>query len=128
MVVFGIGVDIVEIDRIRKAVERWDERFLQRLFTGKEIAHCLEKRDPAPSLAARFAAKEALVKALGRHIPFTDIEILNEPSGKPVISFRAVLPDVGVDHRSLTAHLTMSHERQHAVATVLLERKITGKV
>ena len=61
----GVGVDLAQITRLRRAVERWDERFLRRVFTEAEIAYCRRRRDPIPHLAARFAAKEATLKALG---------------------------------------------------------------
>ena len=61
----GIGVDLAQIPRLRRVVERWDDRFLRRVFTEAEIAYCRRRRDPIPHLAARFAAKEATLKALG---------------------------------------------------------------
>src|SRR3972149_920632 len=65
MMVKGIGVDLVQIPRMRRVVERWQDRFLRRVFTDAEIAYCRKRRDPVPHLAARFAAKEAALKALG---------------------------------------------------------------
>ena len=63
--VLGIGVDLTQMPRMRRVVARWDERFLQRVFTEQEIAYCRRRRDPIPHFAARFAAKEATLKALG---------------------------------------------------------------
>jgi holo-[acyl-carrier protein] synthase len=84
----GIGCDLLDIERLRAAVGRRGHPFLQRLFTPAELTYCLRHRDPLPHLAARFAAKEAIVKALGTgfgaHLGFHDIEILNEPSGRPI--------------------------------------------
>ena len=65
MAVCGIGVDLVRIPRMREVIARWDERFLRRVFTEEEIAYCRARRDPVPHFAARFAAKEAGMKALG---------------------------------------------------------------
>ena len=65
MMVKGIGVDLVQIPRMRRVVKRWQDRFLRRVFTDAEIAYCRKRRDPVPHLAARFAAKEAALKALG---------------------------------------------------------------
>lgn len=131
--IVGIGTDIVEIERVRNAAARWGERFLRRVFTDKEIAYCFGKKDPHPHLAARFAAKEALIKAVGRAVPFADIEVRNEPSGKPVLSFSGPAPESSGTQSTgvaadVIAHLTLSHERQYAVATVVLERKNNGKV
>ena len=86
----GIGTDIVEIERIRAAVNKWGDAFLKRIFSESEISYCFSKRDPFPNLAARFAAKEAAIKALSglivdRNIHVGEIEVLNEDSGKPFI-------------------------------------------
>lgn len=128
--IYGIGTDIVEIGRIKDAVEKWDDRFLKKIYTDKEIAYCYTKKDPFPNLAARFAAKEAFIKALAndsyesgvlhsKTLNFKAIEILNHPNGKPYI----VSPDAALKGESLLVHVTLSHERSHAIATVILERK-----
>lgn len=119
--IIGIGTDIIEVARVREAAARWGERFLRRVFTDRELAYCFKRNDPHPHLAARFAAKEALIKAVGHAVPYAAIEVLNEPSGRPVLLFPDAPP-------LCTAHLTLSHERQYAVATVVLERKNTGRV
>lgn len=122
--ILGIGTDIVEIGRIKDAVERWGEHFLKKIFTDNEIAYCNEKKDPYPHLAARFAAKEAVIKASSslrsRRLEFSAIEILNEPSGKPFvnINFRDK-----IFKSEFFIHLTLTHERNYAIATVVLERK-----
>ena len=120
--ILGIGVDIVEIDRIRNAVQRWGDRFLKKIFNDDEISYCYAKKNMFQCLAARFAAKEAFIKALSdldavRVSPgLTDIVVLNHPSGKPYVSLRKKnLPE-----RYLIS-LTLSHERHYAVAMVLLE-------
>lgn len=91
----GIGNDIVEIERIRKSYERHGYRFLTRLFSEKEQDYCLKFKDPVPHIAARFSAKESIAKALGtgfgEHLSWLDIEILNDPSGKPNAHFSAEL-------------------------------------
>lgn len=121
----GIGTDIVEIERIRGAVKKWGEKFLKRVFSEKELAYCFAKHDPFPHLAARFAAKEAVVKALSGsesgHIAFKDIEVSNEPSGKPCISINEKLKSSIAEKTIL--HLTLSHERSHAVASVIIEKE-----
>ncbi|MBI5214034.1 MAG: holo-ACP synthase [Nitrospirae bacterium] len=122
--IIGIGTDIVEISRIKEAVEKWGERFLKKIFTDNEIAYCNQKKDPYPHLSARFAAKEAVIKASSSlremHLAFHAIEILNEPSGKPFIK---ILNSKPFTLNSFIIHLTLTHERNYAVATVVVERK-----
>jgi holo-[acyl-carrier-protein] synthase len=117
----GIGIDIVEINRIGDAVQRWRHKFLEKIFNDSEISYCYQRKSVFQCLAARFAAKEAFIKALsaseawGRAPNLKDIVILNHPSGKPYISVRGDLPEQYV------ISLTLSHERHYAVAMVILE-------
>lgn len=87
MSIDNIGIDIIEIERIREGMAAHSEKFLSRLFTKKEQEYCLKHKDPAPSFAGRFAAKEAIAKALGtglgEHLSWLDIEIFNAEEGKP---------------------------------------------
>ncbi len=124
--ILGLGTDLIEIPRIRQSVERFGDRFLERVFTPREIAYCQRKRTGmAQSLAARFAAKEAGAKALGtgiaRGILLSEIEVQNLPSGQPTILFhgRAALraQHLGV----LSTTLSLTHSRDLAMAVVLLE-------
>jgi holo-[acyl-carrier protein] synthase len=122
----GIGTDIVEIERIRAAVNKWGDTFLKRIFSESEITYCFSKRDPFPNLAVRFAAKEAAVKALSgaikdRNIYVGDIEVLNEPSGKPYIVLAEDIKSLIGD--TIVLHLSLSHERDYALATVIVEKK-----
>jgi holo-[acyl-carrier protein] synthase len=131
--IYGIGTDIVEISRIKNAVQKWGERFLKKIFTENEIAYCYKKKDPFPHLAVRFAAKEAAIKALSSEVRsqksevririsnFKNIEILNHPSGKPFIKINSSHFPLLASH--FTIHLTLTHERNYAVATVVLETK-----
>lgn len=126
--IYGIGTDIVEIERMRRAVERWGERFLKRIFTQGEIFYCYSKRDPFPHLAARFGAKEAMIKALtgagpGGILKYTDIEVVNELTGRPRIKGYGALGTF-LEDPSITIHLTIAHERSTATATIVLERKM----
>lgn len=121
--IYGIGIDIIKIERMRVAVERWGSRFLKRVFTENEIAYAYSKKDPYPSLSVRFAAKEALIKAIGSEIPvsLTDIEVMNYGSGRPFIKVNGNL-GAFFDRKSLrTAHLSLSHEREYGVACVVIE-------
>ncbi len=118
--IIGIGVDIIEIDRFRSAMHKYGQRFLDKLFTKNEQQHCLRYKDPEPRFAARFSAKEAVVKALGegfgKNISFLDIEILNHPNGKP----SATLSDKCSKHfHHPIFHLSMSHSRDYATASAI---------
>ena len=123
--IVGIGTDIVEIERIRGASEKWGKRFLRKIFTEREIAYCYKKKDPFTHLAVRFAAKEAVVKALSsllvKRYALQDIEILNHHTGKPFINLLGNLKESFQD--KFIIHLTLTHERNYAVATVVLETK-----
>src|SRR5574342_249612 len=93
--ILGIGNDIIEIDRIRNSIDTHGLRLISRIFTTKEQDYCLKYKDPVPHFAGRFSAKEAVVKALGtgfgEHASWLDIEILNDPSGKPCVHFSSRL-------------------------------------
>ncbi|MBF0328336.1 MAG: holo-ACP synthase [Nitrospirae bacterium] len=118
--IFGIGTDIVEISRIKSSVEKWGETFLNRVFTSAEIAYCSKNKNPYPCFAARFAAKESVIKAFGGLSDIgslKNIEILNESSGKPYVNILQSI-DSGMN-----IHLSISHEKGHAIASVVLERK-----
>ncbi len=114
--IVGIGVDIIEVERIRKLAEK-NPRFLKRMYTAKEIKYCEGKKNKYQHLAARFAAKEAFFKALGRKINWTEVGITNLSSGKPklVITSKESLP---FDE----THVSISHLQEYAVACVILEK------
>ncbi len=114
-----IGVDIIEIPRIVAAIDRFGDRFLRRIYTEREIA---KYRDRVPSLATRFAAKEAVMKTLGtgfRGIGWHDIEILSDPRGKPVVFLhgRALARAEALGIRSVT--VSLSDSKEYAVAMAL---------
>jgi holo-[acyl-carrier protein] synthase len=110
------GVDIIEIDRIESAAR--NPRFLERVFTEKERERCLRRKNPAEELAGRFASKEAVIKCLGRRVPWKQIEILNEPSGKPFVALHGLAKDLA---RGRRIALSISHSRLYAVATAVME-------
>jgi holo-[acyl-carrier protein] synthase len=124
--ILGTGVDIVEVDRIRAAIERHGDHFILRFLRPEEWAYCQSHRDPAPIAAARFAAKEAISKAfgtgIGAHLGWLDMEICRNESGRP----RVVLHDRGAElFSSLQAtalHLSLSHTTHYATATATLEK------
>ena len=117
----GIGIDIVEIDRLKDAIQKWGEKFLRKIFSDIEVAYCYKKKNNFECLAARFAVKEAFIKALsdleyeGKMPRLIDIVIMNHESGKPYISVREDLLERYV------INVTLSHERHYAVAMVILE-------
>ena len=115
------GVDIIEISRIGRVLERYGQRFLRRIYTPGEIEYCRER---APNLAARFAAKEATMKALGtgvRGVGWKDIEVVRAPSGAPSIKLhgRAAARAQRLGVREIS--LSLSHSREYAVAFVVTQ-------
>lgn len=121
--VLGTGIDIVKVDRIRQSVERTGERFLERVFTHDELAYCNQRKDPYPSLAVRFAAKEACVKAINTEgfVAIADVEVVNASNGKPSLNVQGKLEDAFREMGVKKAHLSLSHEKDYAVAIVVLE-------
>jgi holo-[acyl-carrier protein] synthase len=123
--ILGTGVDVVEIARFRKAMERSKDRFVQRIFTSGEQAFCNAHKDPVPHFAARFAAKEALFKALGtgwaRGITWQDAEVLRAESGAPSMMLHGEAKKLAAIKGAHAAHLSLSHSENLAVATVILE-------
>jgi holo-[acyl-carrier protein] synthase len=121
--IIGIGIDATEIDRIRELFERYASRFLQRVFTPGEIEYCLRHRDPAPSLAARFAAKEAGMKALGTGralgVLWKDVEVTRR-TGPPQLLLHggAARRMRAMNGRSVL--LTLTHARDLAIAHVIV--------
>ncbi|MEW6244636.1 MAG: holo-ACP synthase [Bacillota bacterium] len=116
----GLGIDIVEIERIQAAVDRWGDRFLRRVFTASEIQECAGR---VHRLAGRFAAKEAVAKALGSgfgRIGPGDIEVLPDATGRPVAQIRS--PGLG-DAR---IHVSISHSNKYAVAVATYIRGEAG--
>ena len=125
MPVRGIGIDVVKVDRIREALERFGQRMEARLFTAGELEYCRGHRDPLPHLAARFAAKEAASKALGTGmsggVAFKHIEVL-QPGGRvPTLRFHEAALARYQDLSCTASHLTLSHDGGLAVACVVLE-------
>ncbi len=122
--IYGIGIDLVKIERMKDVVDKWGKKFLERVFTENEIAYCYEKKNPCLSLAVRFAAKEALIKAMGSEIPvsLTDIEVINSPDGKPIIKVNGKLERFFKRKKIKQIALSLSHEKDYGVACVVLEK------
>lgn len=124
MSVKGVGVDLVQIPRLRRVVERWQDRFLRRVFTEAEIAYCRKRRDPVPHLAARFAAKEAALKALGiglrLGVSWRELEVRRERGEPPVLVLSGKSLEIGQalgGHRLL---LSLTHDGDYAFAQCVL--------
>lgn len=121
----GIGVDIVKVDRIEKAVERWGHRFLERIFTAAEIERCQKRARPAQCLALRFAAKEAFAKALGlgmrKGLRWRDIEVVHDNFGKPDLLLHNQAQRLLETVEASRTWLSLSDERESALAVVVLE-------
>ena len=125
--IYGIGVDLVRVPRIATAIERHGDRFLHRIFTPREIAHCQGKTWAVNGFALRFAAKEAFSKALGvglrrGGIRWREVEVVPDPRGKPeiLVSGRAAQLCQQADIKNI--HLTLTDEGGSAIAVVILER------
>jgi holo-[acyl-carrier protein] synthase len=121
MNILGIGVDLVEVERITAAVARHGPPFLKRIFTDREIEFCGVRNE---RLAARFAAKEAVAKAFGTGIgaamAFTEIEVVNEESGRPGIVLHGAAAATAAARRVSAIHLSLSHTHSHAIAQVVI--------
>jgi len=122
--IYGIGIDLVKIERMREAADKLGRKFLERIFTESEIKYCYERKEPYLSLAVRFAAKEALIKAIGSavFVPLTDIEIMNFENGKPLIKAKGKLEEFFREKSIKHCHLSLSHEKEFGIACVVLER------
>ncbi len=120
MDVIGIGTDITECLRIARMIERHAELFLQRVYTPKEIEYCQSRKQSTQHFTGRWAAKEALLKALGtgwrKGISWRDLEILNEPSGRPIVGIAGGAKEVVQQLGICTLEVSISHCRTHATA------------
>lgn len=123
--VLGIGIDIIEVERIKASRERFGERFLNRILRPAEIAYCLSYKEPAPFLAARFAAKEAISKAfgtgIGAKLGWRDMEVGRKESGQPFV----ILHDDGEvllrERNARVMLISLSHTQNYATAVAVLE-------
>lgn len=122
MEIYGIGTDIIEISRIEKAINR-TKLFKEKVYSEKEIEHIEKKKNPYASYAGRFAAKEAISKALGtgvRDFLLKDIEILNDELGKPIVYLYNEIKKLA---EGLKIQISISHSREYAVSTVILYKE-----
>jgi holo-[acyl-carrier protein] synthase len=124
MTISGIGVDLVSIPRMRATIERWQDRFLRRVFTEREIAYCQGRHDPAPHFAARFAAKEAGLKALGTGLQlgvhWRELEVRRERSEAPTLVLTGKSKEIGLFKGGSRMLLSLTHEGDYALAQAIL--------
>ncbi|HEX8546439.1 MAG TPA: holo-ACP synthase [Cytophagaceae bacterium] len=122
--IYGIGTDLVEVSRILKSISNGD-RFKKLVFSSSEIDYCESQRNPAENFAARFAAKEAFLKALGTgwagQIKFVEIEIRNDDAGKPFFVLHGEAQAVFIQRKLKKVHVSLSHIKEVSMATVVIE-------
>lgn len=124
--IVGTGIDIAEVPRIRQSIERFGERFLHRIYTPGEIRYCDSKRNRVERYAARFAAKEAAMKALGtgwsRGVRWRDCEVVRLPGGRPTLVFHGKAGEFAARLEVKNIALSISHTVDQALAQVILEK------
>jgi holo-[acyl-carrier protein] synthase len=124
--VIGLGIDMIECERIEHSLERFGQRFMQRVFTEGEITYCQSMKYPARHFAARFAAKEALSKAfgtgIGKAIGWRDIDIRKKESGEPFVVLSGSAKSHADERAIRTVLISLTHTNHHAVAVITLER------
>jgi len=124
--VVGIGVDLVHVERFRDVVDRRDRTLLDRWFTAAELAYSFAMADPAAHLAARFAAKEAFLKALGcglsRDVSLAEIGVVRDDAGKPSLELNGATGRFFAERGAGRTELSLSHDGDYAVAMVVLQR------
>lgn len=122
--ILGLGVDLVDVRRMEAIIFRWQERFLKRIFTEKEIRYCNNKKNPAQRFATRYAAKEAFIKALfpkgAQGVSMLDIEI-DQKESRPVIHLCGKVEEYAKEAGVKKIHLMVSHDGNYGIANVVLE-------
>ncbi|MFB6291371.1 MAG: holo-ACP synthase [Candidatus Bipolaricaulia bacterium] len=120
MSIRGVGIDLVKVARLERLVDKWDDEFLNRVFTEEELEYCLTKRRKYEHLAGRFAVKEAVIKAVGEKLPWKSVEVVSGQNGRPF----ALVPD---DEREAFSpedmHVSITHVENYATAIAILEEK-----
>lgn len=123
--ILGIGIDIIEVARITASLEKFGERFGQRILLPDEMAYCLSHQHPAPFVAARFAAKEAISKAfgtgIGAQLGWQDIEIAHQKSGEPFVILHGKGKELFESRRAKRLLVSISHTKEYAAVTAILE-------
>ena len=124
--IYGIGVDLVDIKRVEKVIGRWGDRFTRRVFTPDEIKICSGRASPPSAFSLRFAAKEAFSKALGlgmkKGLNWRDIEVFHYPGGRPGLRLHGRSSEICREERIVGLHLSLSDEMEYGIAMVVLEK------
>jgi holo-[acyl-carrier protein] synthase len=123
--IVGTGIDIAEVPRIAESIARFGERFLRRIYTEGEIRYCESKANRVERYAARFAAKEAAMKALGtgwnHGVRWRDVEVTRQPGGRPTMTFHGKAAEFAARLGAVHVALSLSHTAEQAIAQVILE-------
>lgn len=122
--IIGTGIDLVKNSRIKSLIEKYEDRFLRKIYTEAEIEYCQQKLKAASSFAARFAAKESVLKALGtgmRNNSWQDIEVLNDELGKPEVKLFGNTADRAEKLGVSSIFISISHEKDFSIAQVVME-------
>jgi holo-[acyl-carrier protein] synthase len=124
VIVRGIGIDLVHLPRLRAVITRWQDRFLRRVFTEQEIAYCQARRDPIPHFGARFAAKEAALKALGTGLQlgvrWRDLEVRRERGQAPVLVLSGRCREISLTRGGDRMLVALAHDGDYAMAQAML--------
>ena len=128
--ILGLGTDLIEIARVQASLDRFGDRFTQRIFTPEEIEYCRRKKHSAESFAARFAAKEAAAKALGtgisRGVSWREIEVRRLPGQRPTLRWSGRAQELLAAMGGTRSSLSLTHSRDVAMAVVAIEGEIPG--
>ena len=121
----GLGVDLVKVSRIKKLIDKWDNRFLNKIYTDQETEYCQQYAVPAVHFAGRFAAKEAVLKMIGTGlsagISWQELEISNDQLGKPLLVLRGQAKKIVQEKKIEKIHLSISHDNNYALAEAIGE-------
>ncbi len=124
MEIVGNGVDIIEVKRIKNAIEKYGRSFLRKVFTDRELKKAKQYNSFYQHLAGRFAAKESVFKALSKErLTFKDVEVLNDTNGKPYCSLLTSKHNKSLDMAKLNIHISISHIKKYAVASAIIVQK-----
>lgn len=127
----GLGVDLVYVPRIKKMINRWEDKFLQRVYTDREIEYCRSYKKEADSFAVRFAAKEAILKMLGTGlsggVSWREMEILSSEQGQPSVNLTGEVLNTATAMQINKIYISLSHENDYALAQVMGTAGRTGE-
>jgi len=125
--ILGLGIDIIEVERIRTSLEKFGDRFCERILLPGEMAYCKSHKRPAPFVAARFAAKEAISKAfgtgIGAQLGWQDMEIQRKDSGEPCVVLHGKGEELFKSRGASRLHISISHTEQYAAVVAILEKE-----